>query len=146
MWQHWCEIKCNSNIICGHNPWSHPGLLIGWDKGGMTIVQGTHHILWSLSVHLYQSLSISTPILLLLPQFPPFSPPPSPFICHSSQLPRSLSLHPRVSPLPATFIYRSQLSVHSIPPQSSTTSPSSDSHKYKHSHAHSQRLKHTKGW
>lgn len=66
----------------------------------------TLHILLILSVHLYQSLCISPP----------------PFICHSFQSPL-LSLHPRVSPPSATFIYSSQLSVHSIPPQSSTTLP-----------------------
>lgn len=78
------------------------GLLIGRVCTG---ARDTHHILLSLSLHLYQPLS-----------------PPSPlFVTLLSSL--ALSLHPCVSPLSATFIYSSQLSVHSIPPQSSTTFP-----------------------
>ncbi len=110
----------------------------------MTGAQDTHHILLSLSVHLYQSLSISPPILP-----PRLSPPSFHIICRSSQLPRSFALHPCVSPLPATFIYRSQLSVHSTPPLSLPPHHPlwyTKTQSYAHSCTHIQRLKHTSGW
>lgn len=93
------------------------------------------HILSSPSLHLYQSLSIS-------PAFPPWSPvlPPSFHVAFQSFLFFSLST-PCVSPLYATFIYRSQLSAHSIhPPPTHTKNISL------HTHTRSHRQKYTWGW
>lgn len=72
----------------------------------------TPHILLSISMHLYQSDSTS-PSILQLPSFlfnvTLLSSVAVSFFC--ARLPQ---------PPSATFIYSSQLSLHSIPPQSST--------------------------